>query len=204
MRPAGISGTLIAMAESFHWQDVNGSPAGSPGPGRLTAASGTDWFADPAGGEPIGSAPLTLAVFDGDFQLSALVEAPLARTYDAVALFVHGGPVSWAKLALERSPEGVDTIVTVVTRDVSDDANGAAAAQPGRSWLRISRMGGVYAFHHSGDGARWSLARLFTLGPVAAHRAGFSVQSPTGEGLSVSVTDLRITATTLADARDGS
>ena len=176
----------------------------APGSGLLSASARTDWFVDPAGGEPIGSAPLTLARVDGDFQLSALVEAPLAQTYDAVALFVHSGPTAWAKLALERSPAGVDTIVTVVTREVSDDANGVAVSQAGRSWLRISRMGEVYAFHHCDDGAHWSLARLFTLGPAAGHRVGFSVQSPTGEGLSARVTDVAVTPTTLADARDGS
>lgn len=186
----------------IEWQDVDAGAA--PPPGALSASARTDWFADPAGGEPVASAPLTLTPVDGDFQLLARVEAALAATYDAVALFVHGGPVTWAKLALERSPDGVDTIVTVVTREVSDDANGVPVPEPGRSWLRISRMGTVYAFHHSADGARWALDRLFTLGPVAGHRVGFSVQSPTGDGLSARVSDVALTPTTLADARDGS
>ncbi|GIJ08477.1 DUF1349 domain-containing protein [Micromonospora andamanensis] len=190
--------------ERFEWQDVDGDRVEPPGVGLLRASARTDWFVDPAGGEPTGSAPLVLTPIDGDFQLSALVEAPLAETYDAVTLFVHGGATTWAKLALERSPDGTDMIVTVVTRKVSDDANGVGVSKPGRSWLRISRMGAVYAFHHSDDGAHWALTRLFTLGPVAGHRVGFSVQSPMGDGLSARVTDIRITATTLADARSGS
>ncbi|GIJ22355.1 hypothetical protein Vlu01_29790 [Micromonospora lutea] len=190
--------------ESLDWQDVNGDRVEFPGNGLLSAPARTDWFVDPAGGEPTGSAPLRLTRLDGDFQLSALVEAPLAETYDAVALFVHGGPTTWAKLALERSPAGTDMIVTVVTREVSDDANGVAVSKPGRSWLRISRMGAVYAFHHSDDGTLWALARLFTLGPVAGHRIGFSVQSPIGDGLDARLTDIKITPTTLTDARNGS
>jgi uncharacterized protein len=186
------------------WQDVDFNRAEPPGSGPLTASARTDWFVDPAGGDPVASAPLVLTPVDGDFQLSALVEAPLSSTFDAVALFVHGGPVTWAKLALERSPAGTDMIVTVVTREVSDDANGPTVPQPGRSWLRISRIDAVYAFHHSADGVRWSLVRLFTLGPVAGHRAGVCVQSPMGEGLTARVTDVRLTPTTLADARDGS
>ncbi|MGC5051213.1 DUF1349 domain-containing protein [Micromonospora sp. DT48] len=189
--------------ESLDWQDVNGNRVGSPDSGLLSAPARTDWFADPAGGEPTGSAPLALTRCVGDFQLSALVEATLTETYDAVALFVHGGATSWAKLAMERSPAGTDTIVTVVTRGVSDDANGVAVACPGRSWLRISRMGVVYAFHHSDDGARWKLARLFTLGPIASHRVGFSVQSPMGDGFDARVRHVRITPTTLLDARNG-
>lgn len=192
------------VIEPIEWQDVDGARVPSPDAAPLTAAGRTDWFVDPAGGEPVGSAPLTLTAVDGDFQLSAFVEASLTATYDAVALFVHGGPVVWTKLALERSPTGVDTIVTVVTRDVSDDANGVPVSPAGRCWLRISRIGAVYAFHHSPDRARWSLDRLFTLGPVAGHRAGLSVQSPTGDGLRARVTRIALTPTTLADARDGS
>jgi uncharacterized protein len=205
LRPASTTGTLMAVViEELEWQDVDGNPVRRPDSGPLSAAAGTDWFIDPLGAEPVGSAPLTLARIDGDFQFHALVEAAPAATYDAVAMFVHGGPATWAKLALERSPAGADTIVTVVTREVSDDANGVAVSTPGRCRLRVSRIGAAYAFHHSADGAHWSLARLFTLGPVAGHRVGFSVQSPTGSGLDARVTDIGITHATLADARDGS
>lgn len=172
--------------------------------GPFHAPARSDWFIDPATGEATANAPLRLIPVTGDFQLRAHVAAPLAATYDAGTLFVHGAPDSWAKLALERSPEGADTIVTVVTRGVSDDANGVAVDNPGSSWLRISRTGEVYTFHYSGDGVRWSLARLFTLGPVGSHRVGVGVQSPTGEGLTATFTDVTLVHETLADPRDGS
>ncbi|MEV7226015.1 MULTISPECIES: DUF1349 domain-containing protein [Polymorphospora] len=172
--------------------------------GPLSADAGTDWFIDPATGAATASAPLRLVAPDGDFQLRARVRAQLRATFDAGALFVHGGPDTWAKLALERSPEGADTIVTVVTRGVSDDANGVAVPVPGETWLRVSRVGEVYTFHHSADGVRWSLARLFTLGPVDGHRVGVSSQSPTGDGLTTSFTDVAVTSSTLTDPRDGS
>lgn len=173
--------------------------------GSLPAGARTDWFIDPATAVATDSAPLRLvSPPDGDFQLRAHVRAELRATFDAGALFVHGAPDCWAKLALERSPDGVDTIVTVVTRGVSDDANGVAVPTPGETWLRVSRIGAVYAFHHSADGVRWSLARLFTLGPTGDHRVGVSSQSPTGAGLTASFTDVLLTATTLSDPRDGS
>jgi regulation of enolase protein 1 (concanavalin A-like superfamily) len=172
--------------------------------GPLRAGARTDWFVDPATGAATASAPLRLvAAPDGDFQLRAHVRAELRATFDAGAVFVHSGPDRWAKLALERSPAGVDTIVTVVTRGVSDDANGVAVPTPGEAWLRVSRIGAVYAFHHSADGVRWSLARLFTLGPIGDHRVGVSSQSPTGAGLTASFSDVVLTPTTLADPRDG-
>jgi regulation of enolase protein 1 (concanavalin A-like superfamily) len=172
--------------------------------GSFSAPARTDWFIDPATGEAQASAPLRLIPVVGDFQLRARVEAPLASMYDAGTLFVHGGPSTWGKLALERSPEGTDMIVTVVTRGVSDDANGAVVPEQGSSWLRISRTGEVYTFHFSADGVRWSLARLFTLGPVDGHRVGVGVQSPTGDGLTATFSDVTLVPETLADPRDGS
>jgi regulation of enolase protein 1 (concanavalin A-like superfamily) len=172
--------------------------------GPFSAPARTDWFIDPATGEATASAPLRLVPVSGDFQLRAHVEAPLASMFDAGTLFVHGGPDTWAKLALERSPEGTDMIVTVVTRGVSDDANGVVVPTPGSSWLRVSRSGEVYMFHFSADGVRWSLARLFTLGPVDGHRVGVGVQSPTGAGLTATFTGVSLVPETLDDPRDGS
>jgi regulation of enolase protein 1 (concanavalin A-like superfamily) len=171
--------------------------------GELAAGPSTDHFIDPATAEVRGNAPVRLIAVSGDFQLSAHVRAHLRATFDAGALFVHAGPDTWAKLALERSPAGEDTIVTVVTRGVSDDANCVTVPVAGEAWLRVSRVGDVYTFHHSADGKYWQLARLFTLGP-GDHEAGVSSQSPTGEGLTATFGDVRLTATTLGDPRDGS
>jgi regulation of enolase protein 1 (concanavalin A-like superfamily) len=172
--------------------------------GPLDADARTDWFIDPATGAGTSNAPLRLIEPAGDFRLRARVRVSLRSTFDAGILFVHGGPDVWAKLALERSPEGADTIVTVVTRGVSDDANGVTVPVAGQAWLRVSRIGRVYAFHHSADGVRWALARLFTLGPVDGHRVGVGAQSPTGEGLRVDFSDVVLDPTTLVDVRDGS
>lgn len=190
------------------WQDVAGARSSlwmSDGTaGVLTAPARSDWFVDPADGRVTATAPLLLTPVTGDFQLAARVGADLRSTFDAAALFVHGGETVWAKLALERAPDGTDMVVTVVTRGVSDDANGPTVPTSTGRWLRISRIGAVYALHHSADGTRWSLARWFTLGPVDEHRVGLSVQSPLGDGLTARVDGLRLTATTLAELRDGS
>ncbi len=190
------------------WQSAGGDPtklwAEDQRAGFLTAGPATDWFIDPATGQPVRNAPLLLTPVSGDFQFVARVQAPLTTTYDAVALFVHASPTHWAKLLLERSPQGADTIVTVVTRDVSDDANGPPVPMPGQTWLRVSRMQDTYAFHYSLDRATWSLVRLFTIGPTASHRVGLSVQSPQGNGLIGRIDGVDIADTTLKDPRVGS
>jgi uncharacterized protein len=180
---------------------VHSEPAGS----SIAFAAGptTDLFTDPGGAEPKTDAPLLLGRPSGDFKLSARVSAPLAATFDAVALVVWAAPGSWGKLALEWSPHGEATIVSVVTRDVSDDAN--AFTVPGTSaWLRVSRGGETIAFHSSVDGSLWSLIRYFTIAGAAGASAGFLVQSPIGGGLEGRFDEIAWSEGPLGDLRDGS
>jgi regulation of enolase protein 1 (concanavalin A-like superfamily) len=169
----------------------------------FAAGPRTDLFTDPAGGEPKADAPLLHGRPSGDFQLRARVSAPLAATFDAAALVVWASPAAWGKLALEHSPQGEATIVSVVTRGVSDDAN-AFAVPEAVAWLRIARAGEMVAFHASVDGRWWSLIRLFTFSGAGAASAGFLVQSPTGEGLPGRFDEIAWTAGARADLRDGS
>jgi uncharacterized protein len=171
-------------------------------PIALAAGPRTDLFSDPGGGEPVLNAPMLLGATEGDFVLSARVRADLRATFDAGALVLHAGDATWAKLALERSPQGEAMIVSVVTRGISDDANGAVVA--GDSvWLRVARIGGACALHASADGARWDLVRHFALGGSAGLAAGFLAQSPTGDGCTATFDEIAFAARTLADLRDG-
>jgi regulation of enolase protein 1 (concanavalin A-like superfamily) len=181
-----------------------------PGPAELAPSSiafaagpRTDLFTDPAGGEPKTDAPLLLGRTSGDFQLRARVAAPLAATFDAVALVVWASPEAWGKLALEYSPQRELTIVSVVTRDVSDDANSFAVPES-FAWLRVARSGETIAFHASVDGLWWSLIRVFTFPGASGASAGFLVQSPTGDGLQGRFDEIEWTAGPLAELRNGS
>jgi regulation of enolase protein 1 (concanavalin A-like superfamily) len=171
----------------------------------ITIAAGprTDLFVDPAGGSPVLNAPRLLGATGGDFLLSAHVRAELRATFDAGALMLHAGERTWAKLALERSPQGEAMIVSVVTRGVSDDANGPIVAGDG-IWLRVARIGASCALHSSPDGQRWDLVRHFALDAGNGLAAGFLAQSPTGEGCTATFDDVRFETRTLVDLRDGS
>ena len=172
-------------------------------PIEIAAGPRTDLFIDPAGGAPVLNAPMLLGATDGDFLLSARVRADLRSTFDAGALMLHAGQRTWAKLALERSPQGEAMIVSVVTRDVSDDANGPLVVGDG-VWLRVARIGATCALHSSTDGQRWDLVRHFALDAPDGLAAGFLAQSPTGEGCTATFDDVRYDTRTLADLRDGS
>jgi hypothetical protein len=169
----------------------------------FAAGPRSDLFADPGGADARAEAPLLLGRPSGDFRLSARVSSPLAATFDAAALVVWASPMSWGKLALEYSPQREATIVSVVTRGVSDDANAFAIQEP-VAWLRISRTGETFAFHASVDGLWWSLIRHFTFDGAGSASAGFLVQSPTGDGVHGRFDEIEWSAEPLRELRDGS
>jgi uncharacterized protein len=173
------------------------------GPVRLAAGPRTDVFIDPGTGEATLNAVRQVGpAGEGDFQLSVRVEVSFAETFDAGALLVWGGDETWAKLALEFSPEHQPMVVSVVTRGRSDDANGVRVAEPW-IWLRVSRIGSAYAFHSSLDGQQWDMVRHFEIGPVDGHLVGLEVQSPLGDGCAAVFEQISWTTDTLEDLRSG-
>ncbi len=192
------------MQPELDWQVAPTGPSELGGSSIAFAAGPrTDLFTDPGGGEAQAGAPLLLGLPTGDFRLRARVSATLAATYDAAALVVWAAPTAWGKLALEYSPQREPTIVSVVTRGVSDDANGFAIADP-VAWLRISRSGETFAFHASVDGLWWSLVRYFTFSGAGDASAGFLVQSPTGEGAHGRFDQIEWSDEPVRELRDGS
>jgi len=170
----------------------------------LEAAGRTDWFIDPSGAaDPVLSAPALIGAAAGDYVLSARVGVRFAADFDAGALVLYAGEQVWAKLCFEYSLQQEPMIVSVVTQERSDDANGFVV-EGEEVWLRIARLGSAFAFHASTDGLAWRLVRHFTLGDGVKPEVGFEAQSPTGEGCAVSFDDIRFEARRLDDLRNGS
>ncbi len=175
-----------------------------------TAPPLSDLFVDPGNereinsGSTLNAPTLTGSPPAGDFQLSARATVAFSSTFDAGALVVWVNNQNWAKLCFEYSPSGERMVVSVVTREVSDDAN-AFIVQADSVWLRVSRLDNVLAFHASVDGKAWTLVRVFALAaPLSGAVVGFSVQSPTGDGCMVAFDHLSFTEGRLSELRDGS
>ena len=189
------------LPEPLRW--LNEPDSTSSGVGLLTIVTGarTDLFVDPVGGTVLANAPAVVATVEGDFVLSARVSVAFASTFDAGALLVWAGERRWAKLAFELSPQRERMIVSVVTRDRSDDSNSTVVTGDSVG-LRIARIGAAFAFHASVDGGRWDLVRHFHL--PDAPEVGFAAQSPAGEGCEATFSDILFEQRSLLDLRDGS
>lgn len=168
----------------------------------LTAGGHTDLFVDPRERQVVATAPALVWAAQPPFTLQARVSVDMRETFDAGALLLLGADDrTWVKLAVERDPGARTTIVTVVTRDVSDDCNHGPVEGAGW-WLRATGLGDdAYALHTSSDGRAWDLVRYFRLAGVT--EVGLSVQSPMGEGCSARFDELRWDRGAVADIRDG-
>jgi regulation of enolase protein 1 (concanavalin A-like superfamily) len=174
------------------------------------APAHTDFYINPGGpdsadAETILNAPSLLgSPPSGDFQLTARVSVDFRSQYDAGVLLLWADEKHWAKFCFEFSPASSPMVVSVVTREVSDDAN-AFTVDSNTVWLRLSRIDRAYAFHASTDGTTWQLIRFFHLGDdTGSHQIGFEGQSPTGEGCTVTFDRITFTTQRLAELRDGS
>lgn len=192
----GVPGTLQWRTQPQDWSVDNHN--------HLTIVAGerTDLFIDPAGDSTQDNAPAALFTLSDNFCLSARVTVEFQSAFDAGVLLVREREDLWAKLCFEYSPQQQPMIVSVVTRGVSDDCNGAVITA-NSVYLRVARTAQTFTFHYSQDGRYWHLVRYFALGPLVRLQMGFSAQSPTGQRCAVTFSDIRYQLGGLQDIRNG-
>lgn len=140
---------------------------------ELVAPAHTNLFNSPDGKFFRQDAAMLLFKPDRDFVLTARVSADLNSVYDVAALVVYQDNRTWAKFCYENSVERHATLVSVVTRGLSDDSNSIPASASGE-FLAIVRKGDEFAFHASPDGRTWQLIRHFSLPLSDEARLGFA------------------------------
>ena len=87
----------------------------------------------------------------------------------------------WAKACFELTDFGTHAVVSVVTKNESDDANGCNIEEEA-VWLQVCRVGQSFAFHYSTDGERYDMMRFFHLPADGTIKVGLLAQAPTGSG----------------------
>lgn len=195
MRPIDLS-SLQHVGPDFGRVDLR------PDAVVIHAGPGTDAFVPPDGSPGADRLPgLRLPLPASPWAVSARVQPTFQAGFDAGALVLRTTGSAWAKLAFECAPDLRRMAVSVVTRDRSDDANGPLV-DAHALWLRAIWTGQALAFHLSTDGERWDILRFFAL-PKPVVAVDFIAQSPTGQGCTVTFTDLRFGNQVPQDLRDG-
>ncbi len=187
---AGKDPALPGFPASSHWR--NNPVDWSVKDGALTIKAGnkTDWYIAPHDGSQVATSPLLLFPAPKDFWFSAKVTVDFRSQFDAGALIIYADEKNWVKFAFE-SPNGkTGSIISVVTRGLSDDNTGTSI-EGDSVYLKVSKTGQAIFLFFSTDGKKWNVTRAFNLGPEQSLQFGFSAQSPRGSGTTVTFSDIR-------------
>lgn len=148
---------------------------------QIYAPGETDYFVNPVDGEVKANAPFFYKEVEGDFILRAKVSLDFESIYDACVLLALDHDKLWAKACFEFTDLGTNAVVTVMTNEKSDDANGVTV-NGNEVWLQMSRKDNVFAIHYSLDGKEFLMSRLAYLPMQKKIKVGLEAQSPTGKG----------------------
>jgi uncharacterized protein len=178
----GAAPRLTGFPDTFVWQN---EPAEWKLDGAekltLSAPKKSDWFAWPGGGYRADASPRLLFRAADDFTISARVTTQAHKKYDAGCLALYGSASVWAKFCLEAQDDRHLAVISVVTRELSDDVT-SFPIEGTSAWLKIAKSERAIMFYASTDGKNWTIVRKFNLESPSNFLTGFSAQSPDGEG----------------------
>lgn len=148
---------------------------------KVVAEKGTDFFNNPEDDSITASAPFLYKSLKGDFVAKVLIQPDFSSQWNAVALMVYLDNLNWIKFAFENSDATGPSIVTVVTKGTSDDANGVVLNNINEIWLAIAKKNNIYSMHWSEDGVNYKMARLTKMTEADEVKIGIEFQSPVGD-----------------------
>ncbi len=134
--------------------------------------------------------------------LRAKVSHGFVDVYDAAVLMIMQDEHVWAKACFELTDFGTHAVVSVVTNQLSDDANGCNI-DGNAVWLQASRVGPAFAFHYSLDGTTFNMMRYFTIPVGDTVKVGLLAQAPQGKGGERVFEHVTLEQRTLANIREG-
>ncbi|UOY06843.1 DUF1349 domain-containing protein [Muricauda sp. SCSIO 64092] len=170
---------------------------------KVIAEKETDFFNNPEDHKKTATAPMLYKELKGDFVAKALVRPDFSSLWNAVALMVHIDNDNWIKFAFENSDATGRSIVSVVTKKTSDDANGVILKDQDQIWLKLVRKDNNYSMLWSKNGKEYKMTRLSTLPKVDSVKMGIEVQSPVGASATHEIVYFEIEKTTVKDLRKG-
>lgn len=131
--------------------------------------------------ESLSNAPFYYTEVTGDFIMKVKVSHDFKDMYDSSSIMIMHDITHWAKACFELTDFNTHAVVSVVTKDQSDDANGCNI--DGNSvWLQVCRVGQSFTFHYSIDGDNYYMMRFFNLPAEKTLKVGLLAQAPTGSG----------------------
>lgn len=184
-----VNPVLPGFPPSSHWRNNPADWNVKNGVLTIESAGKTDWYIAPTDGKVDAKSPILLFPAPKDFWFSAKVTVDFKSQFDAGVLAVYADEKNWVKFAFENSVDKKPSIVSVVTRGISDDCT-ADAIKGNSVYMKVSKTGPAIFLYFSTDGKAWKLTRALTLETEQPLEFGLSAQSPTGNGSTAAFSEI--------------
>jgi regulation of enolase protein 1 (concanavalin A-like superfamily) len=146
----------------------------------IVAGQQTDMFRDPNVTYNTDNAPKLLFNADENFVLTASIEQAFASKWDGGAIVIRQDSLNWVKFCFEKDYTGAKRVVSVVTKNISDDCN-SVQINTNKVFYKVAKAGNVITLYYSTNGLKWFLVRHFQFDTTGDFQVGFLAQSPTGK-----------------------
>jgi regulation of enolase protein 1 (concanavalin A-like superfamily) len=171
---------METIPHPLRWENYPEEFSIDPSGLTITAGEKTDMFRDPNVTYNTDNAPKLLFVADPDFVLTASIEHSFTHKWDGGALILKQDSLHWVKFCFERDYTGARRVVSVVTKNISDDCN-SVEINSNKVFYKVAKAGNVITQYYSLTGAKWFLVRHFQFDTTKPLQVGFLAQSPTGK-----------------------
>ncbi len=156
----------------------------------IEAGEKTDMFRDPNVTYNTDNAPKLLFKADDNFILSASIEHSFVNKWDGGAIVIKSDSLNWIKFCFEKDYTGARRVVSVVTKNISDDCNSVEISS-NKVFYKVAKADNVVTLYYSANGLKWFLVRHFQFDTKASFSVGFLAQSPTGKKCTVKFSDIK-------------
>ena len=164
----------------------------------IVAGEKTDMFRDPNVTYNTDNAPKLLFRPDHDFVLIASIEHAFSSKWDGGAIVLKQDGLNWIKFCFEKDYTGAKRVVSVVTKNISDDCN-SVEIKTNKVYYKLAKADNVITLYYSLEGKKWFLIRHLQFDTNKDLTLGFLAQSPTGKRCEVKFSNINYQAKKIAD-----
>jgi regulation of enolase protein 1 (concanavalin A-like superfamily) len=155
----------------------------------IKAAGKTDMFRDPNVTYNTDNAPKLLFEADENFVLTVSIEHAFTSKWDGGAIVIKQDSLNWIKFCFEKDYTGAKRVVSVVTKNISDDCN-SIEMNANKVFYKVAKANNVITLYCSADASKWYLIRHLQFDAHKGFKLGFLAQSPTGDRCEVKFSNI--------------
>ncbi|MBI3218601.1 MAG: DUF1349 domain-containing protein [Bacteroidetes bacterium] len=190
--------SMAAIPHALQWEIKPLSYSQKSGELVIVAGEKTDMFRDPNVTYNTDNAPKLLFKADENFVLTAAIEHSFTNKWDGGALVIKADSLHWIKFCFEKDYTGARRVVSVVTKNISDDCN-SVELNANKVYYKIAKADNVITLYYSTNGNKWFLVRHLQFDVKSDLKVGFLAQSPTGTRCEVKFSNISYQAKKIKD-----